>query len=176
MKQIAIAIFSALFVNLALANDFPSLTEVGIGSPFPHPRADELSDQNRPTTQFKVPNYGLSKELFYEYQVAILNSSKKVVIASAEASFLTLSECQKSSEKLQQLVQFRFKGYKKAKGEEFNLTGVSTAYAKKGKNIFYTLNCIRRNGPFWILDFNIRGREEDKELNAAWQTFFSNRR
>ena len=176
MKQILSAIFTILFTNATLANEFPSLMDVEIGVAFPHPRADEFPNTNMPTTQFKVPNYGVSKELFSEYQVVILNSSRKVVIVSAEASFSTLSQCQERSSQLQNLMKVRFPGFKKEKGEKYNLKGVRDAFVKDGDNAFYTLNCIRSYGPFWILDFNIRGKKEDRELNAAWKRFFENRR
>ncbi len=176
MKQILLAIFITFLSGLIHAGAHPNLLEVKIGETFAHPRANEFPDENRPTTQFKVPNYGTSKALFSEYEVVILNNSKKVVIASAEASFSTLQKCKNSSDNLQQILKHRFSDFKNVKGEEFSLTGVNTAYAKEEENSFYTLNCIRRNGPFWILDFNIRGKLEDKELKSAWKMYFSNRR
>jgi len=176
MKRITITFLATLASSLVNAAEYPNLDTIEIGKAFPHPRADAFPDLNRPTTQYKVPNYGSTKDIFSEYQVVILNEVKKVVIVSAEASFATDKACEDNKKKLKSIIQARFPGFNEREGKELNLRGIRSAYVKDDVNTFYTLNCMRKYGPFAILDYHIRGKKEDKELNAAWKTFFSKKR
>ena len=61
-----------LFVPAVLfADDYPELFSVKAGEVFSHPNALQNKDTNRPTTQFRVPNYGASSNLFLNMKLHI---------------------------------------------------------------------------------------------------------
>jgi hypothetical protein len=90
--KIVLAGLIVLFTSFhALGSDtYPSLLDVKIGEPFGHPNGHEKKDNNRPTTQFRVPNYGRTSGLFPEYQISYLNKNNSVSIVTAESVFTSI--------------------------------------------------------------------------------------
>ena len=158
----------------SLADNYPNLDAINIGEAFPHPNANAFPESDRPTTQFRVPNYGDTSELFPEYEVVILNSTKEVVVVSARISVTTSQACKEKLENFRKHLDENFKNYSQASEDEIDIKGL-TAYTHNGENSYYTIDCIRSHGPFWNLEYQIRGKNEDKELNASWEQFFKNR-
>ena len=150
-----------LFSFDVLAENFPNLDTVHIGEAFSHPNANAFPDSDRPTTQFRVPNYGDTSDLFPEYEVVILNSTKDVVIVSARFAVETSQACEEKLEKFRGHLSKRFKNYNQASEGELKITGL-TAYTLNGENSYYTIDCSRSYGPFGLWSINFAGKMKMK--------------
>ena len=157
------------------ANNYPTLLDVVIGQPFGHPNATANKDAGRPTTQYRVPNYGESEAIFSEYQIASINNTDAVVIVTGEAATASLSECNRLKEKAAQIIRVKFPNYVNTPISKSQLNG-SREYSKEGANTYYVLSCQGTYGPFTYLHFQMRGIEEDRQLKAAWSKFFGKKR
>ena len=160
-----------VFTGIASAGaNYPSLLDVKIGQPFGHPNNSKPLDHQRPTTQFRVPNYGKSKTLFPEYQVVSLNSTNIVAIVTAEAAMATVDECWENRPKVNSWIYGDNENIKPAQNDGSNLDKEKGVF---DKNIYYTVECTQSYGPFWTLRLLIRGKEEDRQLKEAWEKFFN---
>ncbi len=153
------------------AESYPALLDVVIGQAFEHPNALFNKDTRRPTTQYRVPNYGETKQIFQEYEVAYLNNSNAVAIVTGKVATKNLGECEKQKEKLAKLVKSKFPNYQETPVDKSNLGGPDE-YSRHGANTYYVIQCQGSYGPFSYLSFQIRGIEEDRQLKAAWSEFF----
>ncbi len=175
LKREIFTIFVVVIVSASLnAENFPNLNALTIGSPFPQKYDKTFSDTDRPTTQFNVPNYGKSSNVFPEYEVVILNSTNEVVVAAARAAMSTHEMCKENKAQIKSFAEKRFDNYVLAKEGEVEIEGPS-AYINEDENTYYTLDCYRSRGPFWTLEYQLRGKNEDSELKNAWNNFFKNR-
>jgi len=166
------AIFS--FLTVIAHAEVPNLNTVLLGEAFPHPDTEKQLDIDRPTTQFKVPNYGEGSEIFSEYEVVILNSSKTIVIVSAANISYTQAECSDKLKLFQNILQTRYKNYSLTEKGKKNLKDV-TEYSSEGNNEYYGLDCVKSYGPFWTLHYQIRGIKEDELLKNEWEKYFENK-
>ncbi len=176
MKIVKIIITGVLLLSFsANATDkkvYPSLLEVQIGTIFSHPRATENKDINRPTTQFRVPNYGVTSEVYPEYEVAYLNSSNSVVIVTANITTEGIKECLALKNRVLSLVKEKYPNHKSTPYQNSQLKS-DKEYSEPGNNTYYVLNCQRRYGPFHTLHLQVRGIKEDAILKKAWGKFFA---
>ena len=163
-------IFSSNFTFAA--EIYPSLLVVKIGEVFDHPQWAERKDNNRPTTQFRVPNYGKTKTLFSEYSVAILNSTNHVSIVTAEAVLADINECSDKKKLILNWVKDKFPSHISIPREKSHLDG-DNEYGAANTNMYYVINCQASYGPFWSIHFQMRGTVEDQSLNAAWSKFLN---
>jgi len=166
-------IFSLNVKVIFAAEIYPSLMDVKIGQYFNHPQRRERIDENSPTTQFRVPNYGSTKELFSEYQISILNSTENVAIVTAEAVLKDIGECPEIIERVSSWASEKYPGYKSIPSEKSQLLG-DGEYGLDEKNTYYVIECRGTYGPFWSVHFQIRGIEQDKLLRKAWSKFINN--
>ena len=174
MKVIVLFVSAWMFSGIASAVEiYPSLLEVRIGHYFDHPQRSERKDSNRPTTQFRVPNYGPTKDLFPEYSISILNSTEHVSIITAEAVLRDISECDGKKEEILKWAFQKFPDHKPIPRAKSHLNG-DGEYGLEASNTYFVLNCQGSYGPFWSIHFQIRGIEEDKLLKKAWSEFFEN--
>lgn len=174
MRIIILAASFWMFSCVVSAGElYPSLLEVKIGHYFDHPQRSERKDSNRPTTQFRVPNYGPTKALFSEYSIAVLNSTENVSIITAEAVLRDITECEGKKEKVLNWAIQEFPDYKPIPRAKSHLNGEGE-FGLEGSNMYFVLNCQGSYGPFWSIHFQMRGIEEDKLLKKAWSEFFEN--
>ena len=171
MKKILLLLL-LIVAGQVIAEDYPSLLNVEIGKTFAHPNATAYKDVNRPTTQFRIPNYGKTKRIFPEYEIAYLNKSNAVAAVTAETATEYLAQCNKLKENLIQLAQVKFPNYVRTPITQRQLKGLEE-YSKEGENTYYVLQCQQSYGPFWYLHFQIRGIKEDLQLKDAWSEFLS---
>jgi hypothetical protein len=162
-----------IFTGNVSANEvYPSLLEVEVGKPFAHPRGTERKDIGRPTTQFKVPNYGRLHTLFPEFSVSYLNSSNAIAIVTADKVHPDTKSCQSSKTKLQEILKELFPNHRLVSQQDSPLRSTSE-YLDPGNNMYYSLNCRGSYGPFWSLHLQFRGLEEDELLKKAWGEYFN---
>ncbi len=174
MKIIFLSVSVWMLSGIVSASEiYPSLFEVKIGHHFDHPQRSDRKDNDRPTTQFRVPNYGPSKELFPEYSIAILNSTENVSIVTAEAVLKDIAECEVKKEKVLKWAYKKYPDHKLIPRAKSHLNG-DGEYGLKGSNMYFVLNCQGSYGPFWSIHFQVRGVEEDRLLKKAWSEFFGN--
>jgi len=153
---------------------YPNLEEVLIGVPFGHPQANKNPDSNRPTTQYRVPNYGVTSEFFPEYQIIILNEYKKVVTVTAERVTSSYSECNNLLKKFEKHPQESFPNFKSEDSRNSKRVGFGEKrFYSDSENTYYNLTCSGSYGPFVTLHYQIRGLSEDKELKKAWDIMFN---
>jgi len=176
-KFIVFLFFSSTLVSSLLAeNSYPSLLNVEIGQKYDYQDGIFNMDDNRPSTQFKVPNYGETKEYFPEYQVILFNSNKNVSSVSAERAVENYEVCNHLRLKVKPLIDKRFPDhYKKSDGNKAVQLPYLNAYVREGDNIFYILSCRGSYGPFATLHFEMRGEKEDKEMKKYYTEFFSSK-
>lgn len=159
-------VLGLLVTNVAMAA--PDMFSVSIGGEFPDksPFQAQSTDKPRPTIQFRVPNSGESAQLFPEYEVAILRSNKEISIISARSVYADMPACEKGKDIA---VKWVAKIIPNAK-----LSPQTMVYGSESSNIFATLNCSYRDeGPYPILELQFRGKLQDKNLEAAWQSYFN---
>lgn len=54
MKFYLMLLLIIIYVPTVLADkNYPNLETINVGKPFPHPKADDFPDEDRPTTQYK---------------------------------------------------------------------------------------------------------------------------
>ena len=121
-KIIALFVMTIISANLN-AEYYPNLNTLSIGTPFPKTYDKIFSDTDRPTTQFNVPNYGKSSNVFPEYEVVILNSTNEVVVAAARAAMLTNEMCKENLAQIKSFAETRFDNYVLAKEGEVEIEG-----------------------------------------------------
>jgi hypothetical protein len=173
MKNILIGLIVSLSSFHACGGEvYPSLFDVQIGKPFDHPRGQENKDINRPTTQFRVPNYGKTSVLFPEYQVSYLNKNYSVSIVTAESVSKSMTECMHKKEEALKLLKPAFPKYSPTPQEKSNLGG-SNEFSASDENTYFVFQCQQSYGPFSTLHIQFRGVAQDKELKDAWNAFFN---
>lgn len=143
-----------------------------MGKPFAHPRGTERKDIGRPTTQFRVPNYGQLQALFPEFSIAYLNSSNAIAIVTAEKVHLDTKSCHSSKTKLQKILKGLFPNHRLVP-EQVSPIRSTSEYLDPSKNMYYSLNCRGSYGPFWSLHLQFRGLKEDELLKKAWDEYFN---
>ena len=150
--------FACILLFAAEAFSAPHLLEVEIGKEFPEP-FERGWDTGRPTTQFRVPNIGEGDKLFPEYQVAILNDSKKVAIITAERVFASIPECTETKNFVEEWISALY--------PEHKLSEHGT-YTSESSNVHYVISCRGEYGPYFKLHLQFRGKNEDQLLKEAW--------
>ncbi len=164
MKLWIFTFIGLLITKSALAA--PDMLSIAIGSEFPDksPFNNQTSEKPRPTLQFRVPNSGESKELFPEYEVAILRSTNEVSIISGRSVFTDMPACEKNKLIAAKWVENIIPNAK--------LNVQARMYSSESSNIFATLSCsYRDSSPYPMLELQFRGKEQDKKLEAAWQSY-----
>ena len=160
-----------IFVGKVSANEvYPSLLEVEVGKPFAHPRGMERKDKDRPTTQFRVPNFGQLQDVFPEYSIVYLNSSNAIAIVTAEKVYPDIKSCQSSKAKMQEILKELYPHHSLVSEHESPLQA-NSEYVAPNKNMYFSLNCRGSYGPFWTMHLQFRGLEEDKLLKKAWDEY-----
>jgi len=174
MKKLFLVFLPLLiFTGKVSSNEvYPSLLDVEIGKPFAHPRGTERKDIDRPTTQFRVPNYGQLQTLFPEFSVAYLNSSNAVAVVTAEKIYPDIKSCESSKTKLQGMLKELYPHHHLVSKQESPLKA-NSEYLASNENMYFSLNCRGSYGPFWSLHFQRRGLEEDSLLKKAWGKFLN---
>jgi hypothetical protein len=165
MKLWIFIFIGLLITKTALAA--PDMLSIAIGTEFPDksPFNNQSSEKPRPTLQFLVPNSGESKELFPEYEVAILRSTNEISIISGRSVFSNMPACEKNKVVA---VKWVTKIIPNAK-----LNPQNRVYSSESSNVFATLSCsYRDSSPYPMLELQFRGKEQDKKLEAAWESFF----
>lgn len=163
----------AVLSTVASANNYSSFLDVTIGQQFDHPDALSGKDTNRPATQFRVPNYGPTQKYFQEFSLTYLNSTNAVSIVTAEMVQQSLQACEKNKTDVAKLAKAKFPSHQPTSGAASQLGG-SGEFSSAVDNTYYVIKCYRSGGPFWILQFQLRGIEQDVQLKKAWGEFFGN--
>jgi hypothetical protein len=172
LKFISALVFFSALGNASANEAYPSLLDVVVGQPFKYVDNNYPLDNHRPTTQFRVPNYGRTQELYPEFQVTILNATNNVVVISAEAAMQTSEDCLANRPIVQSWIYDSNQGYKPIPRNESQLNS-NNEIGNSDNNTYYTVECSRSYGPFWTLHLMVRGKKEDGQLKAAWKEFFA---
>ena len=165
MKLWIFTFIGFLITKTALAA--PDMLSVTIGGEFPDksPFNNQSSEKPRPTLQFRVPNSGESKELFPEYEVAILRSTNEISIISGRSVFPDMPACEKNKVAAEEWVAKLIPNAK--------LNSQTRMYSSESSNVFATLSCsYRDSSPYPMLELQFRSKEQDKKLEAAWQSYY----
>lgn len=173
MRKILLVLLTCV-PTVLFATDYPDLFAVEAGKAFSHPGALQNKDTNRPTTQFRVPNYGSSATLFPEYEITYLNKNNKVAIVTAEKATSTWEQCRALKEEAAKLADRAFPDHKNTPKEHSQLKS-GDEYSHEDRDIYYVLKCQGAYGPFAYLHFQMRSKTQDSELKAAWDEFFQSR-
>lgn len=165
MKLWIYTLLGLLVANGALAA--PDMFSISIGGEFPDksPFQTQSTDKPRPAIQFRVPNSGESAQLFPEYEVSILRSTKEISIISGRSVYADMPACEKGKDIAAKWVAKIIPAAK--------LSPQTRVYGSESSNIFATLHCSYRDeSPYPILELQFRGKLQDKNLEAAWQSYF----
>lgn len=175
-KLIFVTLLFVASLHSAIAEElYPDLKSIKIGVPFTHPQADKSLDLNRPTTQLRVPNYGELSEIFPEYKIIVLNSTKQVVTVTAETVTRNILKCNELLKEFERYPQQRFPDFKTEDSDSSERLGFgSKRFYKDGVNTYYNLTCTGSYGPFITLHYQLRGLAEDTQLKLAWEQMFKN--
>ena len=166
MKLNFIPLFLLFLPQASLAAP-PSMLDLAIGSEFPDksPFKNQESDLPRPTIQFYVPNSGKSQKLFPEYEVAILRSNNEVLIISGRKVFKTMEDCENAQKTASIWITEVI--------ANSTLSQKTRMYESKSGNTIASLNCsYRGHGPYPILELQFRGKKQNENLKAAWESYF----
>ncbi|WP_299769942.1 hypothetical protein [uncultured Pseudoteredinibacter sp.] len=165
MKLLVTAIFLMFFSAAALASA-PGILNVKIGAVFPIKAKNHETHKNgRPTIQFRVPNSGVTKEVFPEYEVTILRDGYEVAIVTARKSFFDIKSCDDS--------QTKALAWLKKVIPNPKLDSDGHTYIDSNVNTFATLSCSYKGAsPFPELQLQFRGVAQDGKLEKAWAQAF----
>ena len=159
-----------IFIGLLITNNAlaaPDMLSISIGGEFPDKSSfkNQGSEKPRPILQFRVPNSGESKQLFPEYEVAILRSNNEISIISGRSVYADLPDCEKNKDIAASWVA---KVIPNAK-----LSSQTRVYGSESSNVFASLSCSYRDeSPYPVLELQFRGKKQDKNLEVAWQSYF----
>ena len=144
----------------------PGMLDVTVGGKYPFPVDWSKVSPSRPTPteQFKAPNHGPYSELFPEYQVSVLRETNQIAFITAERVMVDLRQCTDQFNKLKDSLANHFTDLR------WNANG--RAFESETSNEFFKIGCTRSGGsPFWVLEYQARGKEQDSILKAAWEKY-----
>ena len=151
--------------------EVPGFLEIEIGGEYPLAVdwSKIGSNDPRPTEQFRAPNRGKYSSLFPEYEVAILRENNRIAIVTAERTMESLGACMEAAEK--------FRGQFIVEFPALQWNQEQQTFESENGNAFYKVTCTRTGGsPFWQLHYQARGKQQDKQLRAAWSKFLDSSR
>jgi hypothetical protein len=176
MKLRKLLVLCFVLSSVAFAESHISnLLEIRPGEIYVQPAESEMIfDKERPTTQFESPNQGSTKAAFPTYELALINDSGAIAIATATSPCQDLAQCQTKLESISKIMAETYKGFVRTPASMSQLGG-SNEYSMVEHDIYYVLECNKEYGPFWTLHLQIRSKAQDKLLKQAWEQYFESR-
>ncbi|MBU3069019.1 hypothetical protein KOI40_04255 [Aestuariicella sp. G3-2] len=144
------------------------MLDINIGESFPVKITSRSNDEGnqRPTIQFKVPNSDMSAELFSEYEVVINRKTSEIAVITGRRVYKTLPECEEGKNIALNWLKKAISNAQYSESENI--------YSSNENNVFGSLYCaFHDESPFPTLEFQFRGKKQDRELESAWESYFN---